>query len=893
MPTVRVWLHRIVGCFNRRRRDRELYAELEAHLQAHVDDNLRAGMPRAEARRIALAALGGLAQTAESYRDRRSLPFLEKTIQDIRYALRLLRKSPAYTVTAIGVLAIGIGANSAVFSIVNGALLKAFPYTHPEQLVLLYERLPNAPQKFGFSPPDYQTVRDLARSFSGLAAYLTRSYELSGIAQPRRVSGARVSPSLFSVLGVTPARGRAFTEDDDRTSARVAIISDAMWTGTFGCDASLVGKAIVLDGWSYIVVGIMPPAFVFPSRGADLNGEPADVFVPMSFSPVERQAFGMMYNDTVVARLKSGVSLEQARAELSSLIAPLTERYPPSLRPLVSDLSIPTAPMYDETVAGGRRAILVLMGAVGLVLLIACADIASLILTRSAGRQRELAVRAALGASARRIVGQLLTEAFVLAGAGSAVGLLLAYALMSGLLSLAGDKLPRAESITFDYRIIAFTVALAVLTPLVFGVIPSCRAARGMDAQDLKDSGRSITGGRRKAWLLGSLVVGQFGLALMLSVGAALLVRSFGLLLQTNKGFRAEQAVRATVTLPVGRYTPLEVKAFYQRSVDSLRAVPGVTWAGAGDLPLSVRERRTFSPDATARSVPEGSRLVATIWTSGAYFEALGIRLYNGRLFTDADAPTTRRVAIVNQRLARLTWPDVDPIGRQIRWGVDLPQNQSPWMTIVGVVADAKQAGLDTPPMPQVYVPLAQDDTGGRLRPVNLIARSGRHAESLMNDVRTVVHRLDPSLPVTVQTLDDMVAESVKPQRFSMVVMTAFAVLALLLAALGVYGVLANAVAQRTQEIGVRVALGATGFNVMGMVLSRALKLMAIGLVIGMAGSLALARTMAGLLFEVQPTDVTSFVGAIAGLAAMALAASLVPAWRAARVDPIVALRAE
>jgi predicted permease len=897
MRSLRAWLLRAFGLFGGARRDGDVAAELDAHLHAHIDDNIRAGMTPDAARRHALVTLGGVAQTTEAYRERRTLPFVETTMQDIRYALRLLWKSPGYTLAAIAALAIGIGANTAVFSIVNGVLLKALPYRDPQQLVLLYEQLPNAPVKFGFSPPDFQIIRELAQSYSGFAAYLTRSYELSGGVAPQRLNGARISPAVFNVLGVAPAAGRALTEDDDRQNARVAVLSHGLWTRAFGRDPALVGKTVALDGRTYTVVGIMPERFVFPPRGGGLgggqfNGEPADVFVPMSFLPFERQAFGMMYNNTVVARLKPGVSIERARAELSGLVASLLDRYPAPIRQSVARLAIPIAPMYDETVGDSRRLIVVLMAAVGLVLLIGCADVASLILTRSAGRQRELAIRAALGATGARIVRQLLTEAFVLAATGSAVGLMLAYGLMRGLLVLAGDKLPRSESIGFDTRIVLFALALAIVTPLVFGVVPAFRAARAMDGDALKEGGRSLTSGRRKAWLLGSLVVGQFALALMLSVGAGLLVRSFARLLQTNTGFRFEHSVRATITLPIGRYAPPKVRPFYQQSIDALRAIPGAAAVGAGDLPLGVRERRSFSADARAREIPETSRLIAVIWTSGAYFEALGIPLTRGRVFTESDGPTAQQVAIVNERFARLTWPGADPIGRQIRWGLNIPENQSPWKTIVGVVADVKQAGLDTPTIAQVYVPVVQDDTSAA-RVVNLIVRSARDSVSLAADVRGVVQRLDASLPVTVQTLDDMVGESVKPQRFSMTVMTAFAGLALLLAALGIYGVLANAVAQQTQEIGVRVALGATTFDVMWMVLRRALTLMGVGLAIGVAGALAVTQTMTSLLFEVRATDSVSFIGAAALLAAVALIASLAPAWRATRVDPMVALRAE
>src|SRR5215471_16031919 len=412
---IRAWLSRVFGLFGRRRRDRDLADELNTHLDAHIADNLRAGMSLDEAHRHARLRLGGVAQVCEAYRERRTLPFVEKSMQDIRYALRLLVKSPGYALAAIAALAIGVGANTAVFSIVNGVLVKSFPYRDPSKLVLLFEQIPISTAKFGFSPPDFEMMRRVVRSYDGFAAYRTQGYELAGAANPQRVIGARVSYDLFSIVGAEPVRGRVFTAGEDQEIARVAVVSDGLWARAFGRDPSLVGRSIQLDGRTYTVVGIMPRQFVFPPRGAEMNGEPADVFVPMSFLPFERQGYGMFYNHTVIARLKPGVSIEQARAEMTSLRPSLVESYPAPLRRFVADQRIPVTPFSDETVGNSRRMLLVLMGAVALVLLIGCADVASLILTRSAARQRELAVRSALGATRGRLVRQLFTESVVLA----------------------------------------------------------------------------------------------------------------------------------------------------------------------------------------------------------------------------------------------------------------------------------------------------------------------------------------------------------------------------------------------------------------------------------------------------------------------------------------------
>ncbi|HEY2907041.1 MAG TPA: FtsX-like permease family protein, partial [Vicinamibacterales bacterium] len=576
------------------------------------------------------------------------------------------------------------------------------------------------------------------------------------------------------------------------------------------------------------------------------------------------------------------------------------DRYPAALHEMAAKLSIPLVPFNDEVVGRSRRMLLVLMGAVAIVLLIGCGDVANLMLTRAGSRHRELAIRTAVGASPARVVRQLLTEGFVLATIGGAAGLLLAYASTRALLSFAGDALPRGDTIAFDARVVLFTAALSLLTPLVFGLVPALRTALGSTFDALKEGARG-TPGRARHRLLSSLVVAQFALALMLSVGAGLLLRSFVRLLDTAPGFRPAQVVRVATTLPAGRYaTGAQVKAFYQDAVDAARRLPGVAAAGAGnDLPLEVLERRTYTADPSGRQLGELNRVIACTWTAGSYFEALGIPLKRGRFFSDADGPGARRAIIINDLLARALWPEADPVGRQIKWGVSA--STAPWMTVVGVVGDVKQSTLDAPTIAQAYVPFAQlsdaaaaDAITGIFRTVNLVVRSSGEPSTVIATIRGEIQRLDPALPISkAQALTELLGESVKPQRFSMTVVGVFALVALGLAALGVYGVLANTVAQQRHEIGVRMALGATRSAVIWHVLRRALVLMAVGVGIGILGAFALTRVMAGLLFEVQPTDAAAFGGAAATLALLALAASLVPAWRATRVDPLVALRTE
>ncbi len=642
----------------------------------------------------------------------------------------------------------------------------------------------------------------------------------------------------------------------------------------------------------------MGERFEFPPRGAYNNGEPAAVYMPIAFTPFERQAFGSMYNNTVVARLNPGVSVEQARDELASLVPALSERYPPVLRGMSSTLSLPMRPFLDEIVGESRRMILFLMGAVGLVLLIGCADVANLMLTRTGSRQRELAVRAAVGATPAHVVRQLLTEGFVLAALGGIVAVLLARATMQALLGLAGDAMPRAEAIGFDGRVVTFAAALALATPLLFGVIPALRAALGSTFDALKEGSHSATPGHGRQRLLGAIVVGQFALALMLSVGAGLLTRSFVRLSATHPGFQAEHVVTASVRLPAGRYAAgPDIKAFYQSAVDAARAIPGVTAAATTtDRPLQVLERRVFTPDSTAVVTPSMSRSIAATWAAGSYFEALGIPLKRGRFFTDGDGRTGGRVVILSEMLARKLWPDQDPIGRQIKWGIE--QSPAPWMTVVGVVGDVNQSALGTEPIAQTYEPVFQQPDAARFswfyRTVNLLVRSNRDPAAIVPALRAAIQRLDPELPLSdAAPVVTVVADSVKPQRFSTNVVGAFAIVALALAGIGIYGVLAHAVGQQTHEIGVRMALGASRSSVLWVVLRRALILMAIGGAIGTAGALAVTRVMTGLLYEVRPTDAISFAGSAALLAVLAVLGGVVPAWRATRVDPLKALRTE
>jgi predicted permease len=723
---------------------------------------------------------------------------------------------------------------------------------------------------------------------------------LSGSGPSERVTAARVSPSVFALLGAVPSLGRTLTNDDDEANAPVAVLSFGLWNRAFGRDPSVVGRTIALDRRPYTIIGVMAESFAFPPRGSTLNGEPAALFVPIAFSQFERRAFGMMYNNSIVGRLKPSVPLDAARAEVDRLKKAVTDAYPSQIRSFSAQVLFPFSSFAEEVVGKSRRLLLLMMGAVGMVLLIGCVDVANLMLTRAAARQRELAIRSAIGASRARVVRQLLTESLVLSLCGGGLGLLLAYGAMRGFLSLAGTTLPRVESIGFDPSVIGFTIILSVATPLLFGLMPALQTATRSVMASLKEGSQSTPGRSRHRWL-GSLVVAQFALALMLSVGAGLLVRSFVRLLGTNPGFRTEQAVTAAMTLPRGRYpTGQAVKAFYARAIEAARQIPGVSFVGAApDRPLGMRERRSFTPDSSGKLPSSLSRVIAAEFTVGHYFQALGIPLKRGRFFTDADGQNGQPVVILNERLANAVWPNEDPIGHQIKWGIEA--SISPWMTVVGIVGDIKQGPLGDAILPQVYAPLTVDLPDAARGPVvdflsqvNLIVRTDGDRDATMPAVAAIFRRFDPELPpAKTEAITDILSESVQPQRFSMTVVTLFAFVALALAIVGIYGVLANVVSQQTREIGVRVALGAAGGDLIWLVLRRALVLMALGLAIGTAGALGITRIMTGLLYEIRSTDAVAFGGSVALLASLAVAASLIPAWRATRVDPLVALRAD
>ena len=823
--------------------------------------------------------------------------------EDIRYSVRVLLRSPGFSAAVVIALALAIGATTSVFTVVNAVLLKSLPFRDPSRLVMVFEEIPSAKSgPIAFSAPDFRAFQERARSFERLAAYVIKTYELSGVDQPERVAALRASAALFDVLGATPALGRTFTQEEDEGRIPVAVLSNGLWRRSFGADPSVVGRAVMIDRRAYTVIGVMPRAFVFPTKGPLRNNEPADLFVPISFTSDELNGFLSMYNNSVVGRLEAGITPQQANAEARAVVAQIVnEVYPAQVRDGGFKLSASVSPLRTETVGRVERLLQILLVAVMIVLLIACADVASLMLTRAVGRNREVAVRSALGAGRAQLARQVLTEAALLSVAGGLLGVLIAYWSTATIARVAPPTIPRLDELALDWRVLTFAIATSILTALACGCLPALELSRRPSAEALKDGGRGGTAGRRQKRLFGALVAAQFALAVVLLVAGGLLIRSFNRLMAVDPGFRSEQVITLATSLPALAYPDAaSIRSFYQRLLEQVEALPGVKASGAStDLPLGIRERRAFTIETPRTGFDSPPKVIAHDWVIGEYFEALGITLRRGRFLSRQDAAQSEPVVVVNEALAKGYWQDQDPVGQRIAFGGET--SHGPWMRIVGVVADVKQGPLGTPVVPQTYTPwlqtsnaLVADNVVGALRAMKVIVRSDGDPTAIAGAIQAKVRAIDSSLPISrARTMDEVVHGSLEPQRFNTVLLAAFAAVALTLAGVGIAGVLATAVSRRTQEIGVRMALGAERLHVLRMVIRQGMVLVLAGLAVGVPAAFLAARFMSSLLFGVGPRDIVSFAGATALLLAVALVACYLPARRATRVDPMVALRWE
>jgi putative ABC transport system permease protein len=799
--------------------------------------------------------------------------------QDIRYAVRRLVGSPGFTLVAVVTLALGIGANSAIFSVVHGVLLRPLPYPEPDRLVALFQV--SEGQRDTMSGPNFVDLAKRSETLSHAAAIASSRPTLTGSGDPARLNAARVTASLFDLLGVPPAHGRTFTPDENRPGRNhVVVLGYGLWQQRFGRDAGVIGRRVMLDSVEHEVVGVMPEGFAYPAD--------SELWTPIEYDEAFTASQRSAWYLTAVARAKPGVPMERVDAEVRMIGQQLAAQYPDAN----GGVDVIAVPLHESMVGQIRRAVLVLAGAVGFVLLIACVNVANLLLARAASRANEMAVRAALGAGRGRLIRQLLTESVLLSVAGGALGLLLAVWGVDLLIGLQPQGIPRLDAVRVDGAVTLFTMLLGAGTGIAFGVGPAVHSSRQTLAGTLKEWGRGALSTRRGARVRSVLVVAEMALAVTLLAGAGLLVRSFAKLTAVDPGFRVQQALTFELSLPVARYDDQDRQvAFFDRLLPRLRALPGVQSAGAVMLlPLDgggfvISFTVAGRPPVPPAEQPAMQARVA----SPEYFRTVGIPLKRGRLFTDADRAGTTPVVILTELAVRQFFPGEDPIGRRITlgWGRG-PGTPRAGGEVVGVVGDVKDVGLAEPHPPQIYLPFRQ----WPVRSMAVVLETSVPPARVANEARRAVLDVDPDLPIAnVRTLDQIVARSISQPRFYTTVLTAFALVALVLAAIGIFGVLSYAVAQRTREIGIRMALGAQHRVVLGLVVRDAMILAGIGVVAGILAASYLSRTLATLLFEVSPADPLTFLGAAILLMVVALVASYLPARRATDVDPLTALR--
>jgi putative ABC transport system permease protein len=831
----------------------------------------------------------------------RGEPRMSSLLFDLRHVLRGLIKTPVFSVVVVLTLALGIGANAAIFSLVNAVLLRPLGYRAPERLMLIHEGIPESKvPRFGVSPADYIDMLQYQTSFEALGAYRTRRLELSGGVDPEQVVTAQMTPSVFPILGVAPAMGRTF-RDDEEQGEFVAVISHGLWQRRFGGQGPL-GERLLLDRRPYTVIGVMPASFQFPRRGAEFNNLPADVWLPLVFNPIERRARGMFYNHSVVGRLRDGQSLDQAAVDIAALGPRIRENYPAAIKSSAFSLDILATPYVDELVGQVRRPLFILLGAVGLVLLVACANVANLMLSRAFGRQREIGVRAALGAGRHRLLQLMLLEGLVLAIAGGIIGLAVGQWVLRVTPAVLTTSVPGIMDVTLDGRVVLFTFGLSALTACMFSLTPFAAGSR-RDVNDLlRESGRT-TGDRRQHRLQATLVVSSVALAFVLLVGAGLLIRSFQALVSQETGLRADNVMSLRVTLPPAGYVePRQLHGFYRSVHERLAASPGVRAVSVStDLPIrGDGERRAFTPERTG-DVGGLPPSIAVTWIYGSYFETYGIPIVRGRTLSADEQSQNRGATVVSAALAARFWPGEDPIGKRIRWGISTAPSSGPWLTIVGIAGDVVDGPLGSAPVMHAYVPFTEvpdaaiaAPIAGLVRGMTIAVRGDVDASALVAPAREAVRSVDPALAVSdVISMSQVIGEASAPQRFSATVLGGFAAGALLLAAIGLYGVLAFSVGQRTREIGVRLALGADRAGVIALVLRQGMTLVAIGVVLGFAGAVAASRLITSLLFQTPTYDVGTYVIVPALLVIVSLIACYLPARRAASVAPMTALRTE
>jgi predicted permease len=873
--------------FKRNDWDRERSREIESYLEIETAGNLERGMSPEEARDAAQRKLGNTTQVREDIYHMNSIGFPEMLYQDVRFALRMLRRSPGFTAVAIVTLALGIGANTAIFSVVYGVLLKPLPYGNPDQLVSVFETNPQEGVRVdAFSYPNFVECRDHNRVFSELAGYNAHDLTLTGAGEPTTVHTIVVTPEIFSLLRARPLMGRIFLpEDGKRGAAPVVIVSENLWRSRFGANPALVGHSITLDKRAFTVVGIMPGSFRFP-----LDEASGDVWIPVVQDPLWSRFMSLPAGARwliTVGRLKPGVSIKQAQANMDTMSARLTKEFPAG----DAGWTIRIETLRKETVGDVRFPLLVLLGAVGLVLFIACVNIANLLLSRATVRAREIGLRVALGAGRGRIVRQLLTESVLLGLVGGVAGILLAYGGVHGLSSVLPSGLPRAQEIHVNGWVLGFALAISVVASFMFGLAPALLAT-GSTVQPSLSQGAARSGeGGSGPRLRNLLAVAEIALAMVLLVGAGLLIRSFAALTSVYPGFNARHVVTAEISLPQYQYSkPAQWTVFAKELMDRIHAQPGLGDSAIG-IPLPIAYPIPSIPFSIIGNppLPPGISLSALFESvSPGYFHVMEIPLLRGRSFTRQDAPMAPPVAIISEAFARRYFPDQDPLGRRLKFGFlkDGIFNRE----IIGVVGDVRGVALKKAPDPMMYVPYAQAPVWGAI----VVLRTHLDTASVAAAIRHTTHQIDKNLPVTnIETFPEALSASVAQSRFRTLLLGLFGVTALVLAAVGIFGVVSYSVARRTREIGIRLALGATPASVLRLTLTESAKLVLLGLGTGCAAALVLTRFLSSFLFAVRPADPLTFASVAILLTAAALGASYIPARRAMCVDPIEALRYE
>jgi putative ABC transport system permease protein len=805
---------------------------------------------------------------------------MENLWKDLLYGARMLAKQPAFTIVVVAALALGIGANTAIFSVVNSILLRPLPYRDPDRLVMVWmdNRRINVDQDI-HSYANYSDYRDQNQSFEQLAAFNGISVNLVGIGEPERIIGTMASPSLFDVLGVEPLVGRTFSAEEEVPGHdKVVILGYGLWQRRFGGDPDILGHEISLSDVKRTVIGVMPPGFRFPHKDAEL-------WAPLATDANRKNSrYGFSYQ--VIGRLKQGVALAQARVDMGAIASHLVEQFPD-----LEGYGVNLVPLHQQVVGGVRPALLVLLGTVAFVLLIACANVANLLLARAAAREREIAIRTALGSGRWRLIRQLLTESVLLASLGGAAGLLIANWGLKALVALSPEDIPRRDQIGIDFRVLGFTLLVSLLTGLLFGLAPALQASKLDLNESLKEGGRGASGGVAGRRIRNTLVVFEVALSLVLLIGAGLMIKSFVRLQKIDLGFNPDRLLIMNIQLSRSKYQGGSSAAFFRQLIERVEALPGVESAGAITSVFIEGLPNSSSFTIEGRPpVPAAEQDEAPIdFVTPGYFRTMGIPLLKGRELTEQDGPNSPTVLVINDTFARRFWPGEDPLGKRLKFGP--PASDAPWWTIVGVVSDMRRTGLDSAVRCETFISYTQRPFIGFL---SLVVRTAPDPRSMATTVRDVVWSMDRDQPVShIGTVEQLLGGMMAQRRLNTVLFGIFAGLALVLAALGIYGVISYSVTQRTHEIGIRIALGASWSEVLKLVIGNGMKLVGAGILIGLISAAGLTRLMTTLLYGVSATDPATFVLIAVLLAGVALGACFVPARRAMKVDPMVALRYE